>query len=377
MAAAMAALAEPDWSALGYMAQGINNDPLKLRAMLKRLHLPGYDDPAGVEKNPERWRAIVAVELSRRNHLRGNGTGFETKWKITLVEGEIQLWWDGRVDRAAFTTGPPRPSRTKPPSGQDLDAAKAAVVGEKRKREAAEEAAAAEKRMREIAEGAAAQEKRKRETAKLDGQHTQGRRGRKRFQKEAIRTEKNKALEVTGQAKRYAIKDPFEVMSKTTGTELTEDDDLDDAASLASMPPPPASERSRAQQRAWAQLRERHAKERNAAEVDDEMQTSTGDESLAMSTRSNTSTWDADSIAEQAKGQYARGSEGNSQVRNAGGDFGDRHFDDSYIPHITRPDGPEPFDRVEGRYQRKDGKPFDTLQVEAAPEWCLPEIDRS
>ena len=49
MAAAMAALAEPDWSPLGYMAQGINNDPLKLRAMLKRLRLPGYDDPAGVE----------------------------------------------------------------------------------------------------------------------------------------------------------------------------------------------------------------------------------------------------------------------------------------------------------------------------------------
>ena len=74
----MAALAEPDWSALGYMAQGINNDPLKLRAMLKRLHLPGYDDPAGVEKNPERRGAIVAVELSRRNHLRGNG--IQTDW---------------------------------------------------------------------------------------------------------------------------------------------------------------------------------------------------------------------------------------------------------------------------------------------------------
>ena len=128
----MAALAEPDWSPLGYMAQGINNDPLKLRAMLKRLRLPGHDDQTGAEKNPERWRAIVAVELSQRNNLRGNGTGFETKWMSTLAEGDIQLWWDGRVDKAAFTTGPPRPSRKKQPSGQDLAAAKAAVVSEKR-----------------------------------------------------------------------------------------------------------------------------------------------------------------------------------------------------------------------------------------------------
>ena len=88
-------------------------------------------------------------------------------------------------------------------------------------------------------------------------------------------------------------------------------------ASLASMPPPAASERSRRQKRAWAQMHSQVTRERNAAAVDDEMQTSTGDESLAMSTRSNTSTWDADFACEFTK-MVAPDSEGKLQVRGAG-----------------------------------------------------------
>ena len=114
---------------------------------------------------------------------------------------------------------------------------------------------------------------------------------------------RNEALPDVPPIKWYAIADAD-----------SEDDDLDDAASLASMPPPTASERSRAQKRGWAQMRSQVTRDRNAAVVDDEMQTSTGDESLAMSTRSNTSTWDAERMVKRAKGWWAYGQCGNSQV---------------------------------------------------------------
>ena len=94
VAAAMAACATPDWGPSGYMVQGINNDPLVLRAMLGRLKLPGWDDAAGAEKNQERWAKITAVELSQRNCLRGNGPGFGKKWSSKLTDTvTITRWW--------------------------------------------------------------------------------------------------------------------------------------------------------------------------------------------------------------------------------------------------------------------------------------------
>jgi len=121
-AAAMAACAAPDWGPSGYTVQGINNDPLVLRAMLQRLHLPGSDDPAGNEKNPERWASITAVDPPLRNCLRGNGPDYGKKWSSKLTETTITRWWS--PSKAAFVTEPPR-SRTKAPSAQDLTKAKA------------------------------------------------------------------------------------------------------------------------------------------------------------------------------------------------------------------------------------------------------------
>ena len=57
----MAAAGAPYWEEDGCLRQGINNDPRKLRGMLKRLELPGWNNPAGMEANEanaDRWNAI-------------------------------------------------------------------------------------------------------------------------------------------------------------------------------------------------------------------------------------------------------------------------------------------------------------------------------
>ena len=82
------------------------------------------------------------------------------------------------------------------------------------------------------------------------------------------------------------------------------EDDLDDAASLAAMPPPDASQRTRIQKRGWAHLHSEVTKRRRdtGRAPDDELATRTGDESLVMSTRSNTaSAWNAEEIVELEK----------------------------------------------------------------------------
>ena len=106
VAAAMAACSEPDWGPSGYMVQGINNDPLVLRAMLRRLELSGWDDAAGAEKNQERWAKITAVELSQRNCLRGNGPDFGTNWSSKVSGATVTQWWS--PSNAAFMKQHPR-----------------------------------------------------------------------------------------------------------------------------------------------------------------------------------------------------------------------------------------------------------------------------
>ena len=44
----------PFWGENGHLIQGIGNDPRKLRGMLRRLNLPGWDDRAGV--GARHWR---------------------------------------------------------------------------------------------------------------------------------------------------------------------------------------------------------------------------------------------------------------------------------------------------------------------------------
>eukprot|EP01046_Picozoa_sp_COSAG06_P056264 COSAG06_NODE_10592_length_1652_cov_1.389569_2_plen_137_part_00 len=51
MASAVLVVGGPFWGENGHLCQGIDNDPRKLRGMLRRLDLPGWDDPAGVEAN--------------------------------------------------------------------------------------------------------------------------------------------------------------------------------------------------------------------------------------------------------------------------------------------------------------------------------------
>ena len=54
----MAAVGAPFWGEHGHLMQGIGNCPRKLRGMLRRLGLPGWDDRAGEEANAGRWTAI-------------------------------------------------------------------------------------------------------------------------------------------------------------------------------------------------------------------------------------------------------------------------------------------------------------------------------
>ena len=91
-------------------------------------------------------------------------------------------------------------------------------------------------------------------------------------------------------------------------------DDLDDAASLAAMPPPDASQRTRIQKRGWALLHGEVTK-RRPRQADDELATQTGDESLAMSTRSNAAAaWNAEAIVELEKCSWP----GQDQLHSAG-----------------------------------------------------------
>ena len=55
MASAVLAAGGPFWGENGHHIQGINNDPRKLRGMLKRLNLDGWDDPVGVHVCPSTW----------------------------------------------------------------------------------------------------------------------------------------------------------------------------------------------------------------------------------------------------------------------------------------------------------------------------------
>ena len=62
----------PLWTENGRHASGLNNDPRKLRGMLRRLGLKGWTDPAGVEANAtstsvrRKWsKSPVAVVLTR------------------------------------------------------------------------------------------------------------------------------------------------------------------------------------------------------------------------------------------------------------------------------------------------------------------------
>jgi hypothetical protein len=48
-APAMAAAGGPYWGEDGYRTQGIDNCPRKLRGMLRRLKLRGWDESAGEE----------------------------------------------------------------------------------------------------------------------------------------------------------------------------------------------------------------------------------------------------------------------------------------------------------------------------------------
>jgi hypothetical protein len=63
MASAVLAVGGPFWGENGHLCQGIGNDPRKLRGMLRRLDLPGWNDPAGVEANPGRWDAIRGARM--------------------------------------------------------------------------------------------------------------------------------------------------------------------------------------------------------------------------------------------------------------------------------------------------------------------------
>ena len=74
----MAAVGAPFWGEKGYLTQGIENDPRKLRGMLRRLGLDGWNDPAGKEANATRWTAIC--KAPNRETLRGNGPEYRTKW---------------------------------------------------------------------------------------------------------------------------------------------------------------------------------------------------------------------------------------------------------------------------------------------------------
>eukprot|EP01046_Picozoa_sp_COSAG06_P029499 COSAG06_NODE_2738_length_6365_cov_366.789499_4_plen_148_part_00 len=51
VASAVLVAGEPFWGEGGHLFQGIDNDPRKLRGMLKRLNLDGWDVTTGVEAN--------------------------------------------------------------------------------------------------------------------------------------------------------------------------------------------------------------------------------------------------------------------------------------------------------------------------------------
>ena len=104
----------PVWTENGRHASGLNNDPRKLRGMLRRLRLPGWDDPAGVddhEANATRWTAIC--KAPNRETLRGNGPEYRTKWTAELNDdgSPVVMWWN--PDKHYWQTEPPRPKQKR------------------------------------------------------------------------------------------------------------------------------------------------------------------------------------------------------------------------------------------------------------------------
>ena len=99
----MAAAGAPFWGEGGHLIQGIDNCPRKLRGMLKRLELPGWDKPAGT--NADRWDAIR--NAANRDDLRGAEPPYETQWTREIGEGKpVVMWWNAK--KLKFQTGPTR-----------------------------------------------------------------------------------------------------------------------------------------------------------------------------------------------------------------------------------------------------------------------------
>ena len=104
MASAVLAVGGPFWGENGHLCQGIDNDPRKLRGMLKRLDLPGWENAVGVEANPGRWDAIRGAV--NKDHVRGNGDGFKTQWTADIKDGGPSVvMWTGGASRPVSSCG--------------------------------------------------------------------------------------------------------------------------------------------------------------------------------------------------------------------------------------------------------------------------------
>ena len=105
----------PFWGENGHLIQGIDNDPRKLRGMLRRLDLPGWDDSAGVEANPGRWDAIRRAV--NKDRVRGNGGGFEKQWTADIKDGgkPVVMWWSEQTRK--FMRQPPQGPKKRARAG--------------------------------------------------------------------------------------------------------------------------------------------------------------------------------------------------------------------------------------------------------------------
>ena len=144
MASAVPVAGGPFWGENGHLFQGIGNDPRKLRGMLRRLDLPGWDDPAGVEANPGRWDAIRGAV--NKDLVRGNGDGFETQWTADIKDGgsPVVMWWSEQTSKFMRQPpqGPKKRARAPDPQLANDEAVKRAA--EQAPRAAAQAARAAE-----------------------------------------------------------------------------------------------------------------------------------------------------------------------------------------------------------------------------------------
>jgi hypothetical protein len=151
MASAVLAAGGPFWGENGHLIQGIDNDPRKLRGMLKRLNLDGWDVTTGVEANQGRWDAIRGA--ANKDRVRGNGGGFEKQWTADIKDGgpPVVMWWSEQTRK--FMRQPPQGPKKRAPA-PDLQLANDEAAAE---RAAAQAARAAAERAEAQAVRAAAQ----------------------------------------------------------------------------------------------------------------------------------------------------------------------------------------------------------------------------